>query len=151
MTQLTCTCSKSSNIKNRKRFEICSKLTIKTTGRRQRRCSDVITVNFEHILHLFLLFILFDSEQLNVSWRVRETVTALDFFSKLFQKFLTLLDHHQENKLFAHWLSSTFVCTNGVNFDPKGGAINTKYHILSLKLQELYNRSINDVVLVFLF
>ena len=151
MTQLTCTCSKSSNIKNRKRFEICSKLTIKTTERRQRRCSDVITVNFEHILHLFLLFILFDSEQLNVSWRVRETVTALDFFSKLFQKFLTLLDHHQENKLFAHWLSSAFVCTNGVNFNPKGGAINTKYHILSLKLQELYNRSINDVVLVFLF
>ena len=81
-------------MKNRKRCEICSKLTIKTTERRQRRCSDVITVNFEHILHLFLLFILFDSEQLNVSWRVRETVTALDFFSKLFQKFLTLLDHH---------------------------------------------------------
>ena len=40
----------------RKRCEICSKLTIKTPERGQRRCSGVFIVNFEHILHLFLMF-----------------------------------------------------------------------------------------------
>ena len=35
-----------------------SKLTIKTPERRYRRRSGVFTVNFEHILHLFLLFLL---------------------------------------------------------------------------------------------
>ena len=38
--------------------EICSKLTIKTPERRQWRYSGVFIVNFEHILHLVLLFVL---------------------------------------------------------------------------------------------
>ena len=39
--------------------EICSKLTIKTPERRQGRCSGgFIVVNFEHISHLVLLFLL---------------------------------------------------------------------------------------------
>ena len=42
----------------RKRCEICSKLTMKTLERRQRCCSGVFIVNFEHISHLFLLFLL---------------------------------------------------------------------------------------------
>ena len=33
-------------------------LTIKAPERRQLRCSDVFIVNFEHILHLFLVFLL---------------------------------------------------------------------------------------------
>ena len=36
----------------------CSKLTIKTPERCKWRCSGVFIVNFEHILHLVLLFIL---------------------------------------------------------------------------------------------
>ena len=45
----------------RKMFGICSMLTIKTPERRQWprwRCSGVFIVNFEHIPHLFLVFIL---------------------------------------------------------------------------------------------
>ena len=38
--------------------EICSKLTIKTPERHQWRHSGVFLVNFEHILHLVLLFLL---------------------------------------------------------------------------------------------
>ena len=47
---------KLNNRNTRKRCEICSKLTIKTPERGQRRCSGVFIVNFEHILHLFLMF-----------------------------------------------------------------------------------------------
>ena len=45
-----------------KRGEICTKLTVKTPERRQRR-SDVFIVNFEHISHLFLVFLLFNLNQ----------------------------------------------------------------------------------------
>ena len=38
--------------------EICSKLTIKTPERRHWRCSGVFIVNFEHISHLALVFLL---------------------------------------------------------------------------------------------
>ena len=36
--------------------KICSKLTIETTERRQWRRSGVFIVNFEQIVHLFLMF-----------------------------------------------------------------------------------------------
>ena len=39
--------------------EICSKLTIKTPEWRQWYCTDVIIVNFNHILHINLVFPLF--------------------------------------------------------------------------------------------
>ena len=39
---------------NKKRGEICSKLTIKTL---ERRHSSVSTVNFEYISHLFSVFV----------------------------------------------------------------------------------------------
>ena len=42
----------------RTRYEICSKLTIKISGRRQWRRSGVLTVNSEHISHLVLVFLL---------------------------------------------------------------------------------------------
>ena len=38
--------------------EICSKLTIKTPKQRHWRCSGVFIVNFEHISHLILEFML---------------------------------------------------------------------------------------------
>ena len=47
------------NIRNtRKRYEICSKLTVKTLERRQWRGSGVFIVNFEHISNLFLVFLI---------------------------------------------------------------------------------------------
>ena len=49
---------KVNNRNTRKRCEICSELTIKSPERRQWRRSDVFIVNFEHISHLFLVFLL---------------------------------------------------------------------------------------------
>ena len=49
---------KVNNRNNRKRCEICSKLTTKTLERRYGRHSDVFIVNFEHILNLVLMFLL---------------------------------------------------------------------------------------------
>ena len=42
----------------RTRCDICSKLTIKTPKRRHWRRSGVLIVNFEHISHPILLFLL---------------------------------------------------------------------------------------------
>ena len=53
------------NIRNtRTRCEICSKLTIKTPEQRHWHRSGIFIVNFEHISHLFLVFI-FNFEQVN--------------------------------------------------------------------------------------
>ena len=49
---------KVNNKNTRTRCEICSKLTMKTPERRQWRCSGVFIVNFEHISHLILVFLL---------------------------------------------------------------------------------------------
>ena len=49
---------KVNNISTRTRFEICSKLTIKTPERHQWCRSGVFFVNFEHISHLVLVFLL---------------------------------------------------------------------------------------------
>ena len=47
------------NNKNiRRRCEICSKLTIKTSERRHWGRSSVFIVNFEYISHLVLVFLL---------------------------------------------------------------------------------------------
>ena len=42
----------------RTRCEICSKLTVKIPERRQWRRSGIFIVNFEHISHLVLVFLL---------------------------------------------------------------------------------------------
>ena len=47
---------------------ICPKLTIKTSERRQWRCSDVFIVNFEHISHHVLVYLLFLGAT-NYRWR----------------------------------------------------------------------------------
>ena len=69
--QLTITLTQAGNIylfkfnnrNTRKKFKICSKLTIKTPERRHWCHSGVFFVNFEHIPHLFLVFLL-----LNLNW-----------------------------------------------------------------------------------
>ena len=59
---------KVNNRNTRKRCEMCSKLPIKTPGRRQWHRSGVSIVNFEHISHLFSSVSIVDFEQVNVSW-----------------------------------------------------------------------------------
>ena len=49
---------KVNNRNTRTRCEICSKLTIKTPERRNWRRSGVFIVNFEHISHFLLVFLL---------------------------------------------------------------------------------------------
>ena len=49
---------KDNNRSTRTRCEICSKLTIKTPERRHWRRSVFFIVNFEHISHLVLVFVL---------------------------------------------------------------------------------------------
>ena len=49
---------KVNNRNTRTRCEICSKLTIKTPEQRHWRRSDVFIVNYEHISHLVLVFLL---------------------------------------------------------------------------------------------
>ena len=46
------------NGNTRAMFEICSKLTIKTPGRHERRHSGVVIVNFEQISQIALVFLL---------------------------------------------------------------------------------------------
>ena len=49
---------KVNNRNTRTRCEICSKFRIKTPERHQEVCSGVFIVYFEHISHLFLVFLL---------------------------------------------------------------------------------------------
>ena len=60
-------------INPRTRCEICSKLTIKTSERRYWRLSGVSTVNFEHISHLVLVFLLLTS----IIYRLGSRVTSV--------------------------------------------------------------------------
>ena len=50
--------SKVNNRNTKKKCKICSKLTIRTPERRHWRRSDVFIINFEHILRIFLVFLL---------------------------------------------------------------------------------------------
>ena len=88
-SQLTVACWKAAIETLKKRCEICSKVTRKTPEWRQWRRSDVFNVNFEHVLHLFLIFLLliFDKELLagfivHSEWvfSQKERLQLLDFF-----------------------------------------------------------------------
>ena len=48
--------------------KVCSKLTVKTPERRHWRRSGIFIVNFNHISHFFLEFLLLTLNKLNVSW-----------------------------------------------------------------------------------
>ena len=81
-----------------KRSETCWKLTMKASERRHWRCSGVFIVNFEHISHLFLVFLLLTCEIFLGYWFVRsmdsrnlgfkaliqnQYCTAITFFKKV--------------------------------------------------------------------
>ena len=58
-------CTFKVNIRNtRERYERCFKVTIKTPERGQWCRSGVFVVNFEHISHLVLVFLLLDLSRL---------------------------------------------------------------------------------------
>ena len=80
----------------RKRYDTCSKLTIKTVERRQWRCFDVVIVNFENISHFFCSVCIIDFEQINVSCAVR-------YFYDLFEIFKNNISLN-----FSRWLLLNF-------------------------------------------
>ena len=57
-SQPTFTCYKFNNRNNRTKHELCSELTIKTPEQCHWRCCGVFIVNFQHISHLVLVFLL---------------------------------------------------------------------------------------------
>ena len=61
------------NRNTRKRCEVRSKLTIKTPDRLHWRRPDVFIVNFEHILHLFLMFIFLILNKLMINLKEKKT------------------------------------------------------------------------------
>ena len=69
--------------KNRKRFEICSNLTIKTPERRNWRRSGVFIVNFEHNSHIFHVFSLLLATQVSawIFWHFCRSCKCCDFMS----------------------------------------------------------------------
>ena len=54
--------------KIRKKYEMCSKLTIKTYKRRQWCRCGVFTVNFKHISHILSSVSMVNFEQVNICW-----------------------------------------------------------------------------------
>ena len=77
-----------SNKNTRTRCEICSKLTIKTPERRQWCCSGVFIVNFEHISHVVLVFLLLTLNMnlgyVNVIW---DSLTDINQHKTLIHKY----------------------------------------------------------------
>ena len=59
---------KANNRNSRKRFEICSELTIKTPERHQWCRPGFFIFNFEHVSHLFSSVSIVVFEQVNVCW-----------------------------------------------------------------------------------
>ena len=92
---------KVSNRNIREMCEICSKLTIKTPGRRQWRCFGVFIVNFEHILHLVLVFLLLT---LNMQLPAGKVIHKC----RLFLRYLRL-------GIFASWPFGSFVNWSGIS------------------------------------
>ena len=48
--------------------EICLKLTVKILGTASLTSFWCLIVNLEHVSHLFLVFLLFEFERVNVCW-----------------------------------------------------------------------------------
>ena len=83
---------KVNNRNNRTRYQICSKLTIKTPG--------VFVVNFEHISYLVLVFLIVNFEKVYADW---EELLILGFLPIIWLSFLV-----QIQKFFkmCHWVRS---------------------------------------------
>ena len=109
---------KINNGNNRKRCEICSKLTIKKPERCHWRRSGVFIVNNENISHLFLVFRLFTLQF--VYWFIflhkntitdwEQKVSTVFFFQKI-RQLLTwnMCQQNQRNELIFNVVLSQFV------------------------------------------
>ena len=88
------------------RCEICSKLTIKTPERRRRR-SCVFSLNFEHISHLVLMFLLLTLSKYFTQRRIQ----SINFLCKVIE-----------------WFLQTCTCSkSAIETFKKGEKVNNKY------------------------
>ena len=86
---------KVNNRNTRTKCEICSKLLINTADQRQSRRSGVFIVNFEHISHLVLVFLLLPLNMLMKNSSKRLTELLLSDYK--FQNGCTLLHYGSFN------------------------------------------------------
>ena len=70
---------KVNNRNNRKRCEIDSKLTVKTSERRHLHHSGVFLVNLEHMSHLFLVFLLLTLHKKMLPGMVYKSVLEINY------------------------------------------------------------------------
>ena len=70
---------KVNNRNNRKRCEIDSKLTVKTSERRHLHYSGVFLVNLEHMSHLFLVFLLLTLHKKMLPGMVYKSVLEINY------------------------------------------------------------------------
>ena len=66
-----------------KRYEIFSKLTVKTPEQLQWRRSDVFIVDIKHVLTPFSSVSIVDFEQVNVSWEHGQSSQKTDYWVEL--------------------------------------------------------------------
>ena len=104
---------KVNNRNTRKRYEICSKRTIKTPKRRHWRRSGVF-INFEHILHLSVVFLL---STFNKQMLARYNFLSSSFKEKNLNKNSDSLKSFDKTNKFTStqnkpciWLKSIKVC-----------------------------------------
>ena len=88
---------KVNNRNTRIRCEICSKLTIKTPERRHWCRSSVFNVNFEHISHLVLMFLLLTLNMPLLAGNFPKLYTQI-YGKKILQKIFPLSSRMQEIK-----------------------------------------------------
>ena len=82
---------------------MCSKLMIKTPEWRHWRRSGVFVVNFEHISHLFLVFLLLTLKKWMLAWN-------LVIFQGILQNYLNiLLEYLWKSTSWLGWLLSLLV------------------------------------------
>ena len=79
------------NRNSRKRREICSKLTLETPEQYHWRHSGVFIVNFEHISHLFLMFLLLTLNKLMLPGLSHVSVVQYSQYLPRFSYFIVFL------------------------------------------------------------
>ena len=86
-----------------KRCKICSNLTMRTAERRHWLHSGPFIVNFEHISHLFVVFLLLTlNRQLLAGKNFKRECTSINLFSYVSIAVLTNVTHFLKRASFIH-------------------------------------------------
>ena len=133
---------KVNNRNTRTRCEICSKLTIKTAERRHWRRSGVFIANFEHILHLVLVFLLLTLNMYLPAGLASYLRIILTHFSRMFQlytlfsflKFSGSIEIEHWSKMGLTLYVELFFYTSFLEEDLRNTHLKSSMHHVKLKL-----------------